>query len=100
MDNNTFAKIQQTTAMTNFAIESWSGLNCDCYVSLWVSWFFKYIKAGTGMRIGAGEFINLTDHFFEDGIVNFEVSSTSHAYWLFDFAMNSTNGKYVYIMII
>ncbi|VDI02935.1 Hypothetical predicted protein [Mytilus galloprovincialis] len=92
MKNNTLAKIQPTSPTFEESIEPWSGLNCDCYVNLWVAWLQWYIKAGTGIRgNGEGEFINLTDLFFYGEIIDIEIYSTSHAYWNFEFTANSTN---------
>lgn len=99
MKNNTLAKIQPTSSMLQDSIEPWSGLNCDGYVYLWVAWLQWYIKAGTGIRgNGEGEFINFTDLLFLGEIIDIEIYSTSHAYWNFDFAANSTNGKYLYLI--
>lgn len=95
METVTLAKIHQTTSTVNDVIEMWSGLKCNCYVSLWVAWVYlqNCIKAGTGIH-GDGEFINLTDDSFNSriSITNLEVSSTRPAYWIFDFEAHSFNG--------
>lgn len=72
---------------------SWSGLNCNCYVNLWISWSGMTIMAGTGTVIGDHIFINYTGVIL-DGINFIEVASTYEAYWMFNFPENSTNGKY------
>ncbi|VDI10468.1 Hypothetical predicted protein [Mytilus galloprovincialis] len=64
---------------------SWSGLDCNSYVSLWVSWLNRTIKAGEGTKIGGSILISLPDIDYNDNINNIWVLSLKPADWIFDF---------------
>ncbi|VDI02936.1 Hypothetical predicted protein, partial [Mytilus galloprovincialis] len=96
INQNKYSQIRSMTSTYPNANISWSGLDCNCYVPLWVSWSNKTIKAGTGSSIRGTVFISWIDHWFDASIVDIQITSTSPAYWIFEPSANSTSGKYNY----
>ncbi|CAG2242166.1 unnamed protein product [Mytilus edulis] len=80
--NNIFEK--QRTSVT------WSELQSNCYVSLWVSWIGGTIEVGGGSEIGTNKLIHLP---INHSIVVTDILIWSYytAYWLFDFQENATS---------
>lgn len=72
---------------------SWSGLDCNSYVSLWVSWLNRTIKAGEGTKIGGSILVSLPDIDYNDNIKNIWVLSLKPADWTFDFLAEEITGK-------
>lgn len=72
---------------------SWSGLDCNSYVPLWVSWMNRTIKVGTGTKIAGSILISLTGIHFNANINNITVFSHNQADWIFDFPAEEITGK-------
>lgn len=72
---------------------SWSGLDCNSYVPLWVSWLNRTIKAGAGTKIGGSILISLTDIDYNANVNNVGVRSLKSADWIFDFLAEEITGK-------
>lgn len=71
---------------------TWSELQSNCYVSLWVSWIGGTIEVGGGSEIGTNKLIHLPiNHSIV--VTDILISSFFTAYWLFDFQENATSGK-------
>ncbi|XP_071141774.1 uncharacterized protein [Mytilus edulis] len=64
---------------------SWSGLDCNSYVPLWVSWMNRTIKVGTGTKIAGSILFSLTGINYNANINNIMVFSHNPADWIFDF---------------
>lgn len=79
------------------SVASWSGMNCSCYISLWISWLDRQIAIGKGTMIGTDICNKLTISSTTDiNVDDIYLKSFSAAYWLFDFSQNATAGKYFY----
>lgn len=89
VDENNVSQIRSATLSIPPANASWSGLDCKCYVNLWISWSHPYIKAGTGTTIDKGTLLSWPT--FITYVTNIEVTSVSLAHWIF--SANSTSGK-------
>ncbi|CAC5414834.1 unnamed protein product [Mytilus coruscus] len=85
---------EQSTIIENssesiLAKETWSGLDCNCYVSIWVSWNSETIEAGKGTVIGSDKFISSTAKI---DVIDILIMSHTVAYWQFNFPKNATSG--------
>ncbi|CAG2252619.1 unnamed protein product [Mytilus edulis] len=70
----------------------WSGMDCNCYVSLWISWIDGRIAVGKGTRIG-NDVCNQLDYSWttDINVTDIYISSNTIAYWLFAFPENTTS---------
>ncbi|VDH88709.1 Hypothetical predicted protein [Mytilus galloprovincialis] len=70
----------------------WSGMDCNCYVSLWISWIDGRIAVGKGTRIGTDACNQLDYSWTTDiNVTDIYISSNTTAYWLFAFPENTTS---------
>ncbi|CAG2242167.1 unnamed protein product [Mytilus edulis] len=71
---------------------TWSELQCNCYVSLWVSWIGGTIEVGGGSEIGTNKLIHLPiNHSIV--VTDILIRSRYTAYWLFDFLEKASSVK-------
>ncbi|CAG2242168.1 unnamed protein product [Mytilus edulis] len=70
----------------------WSGMDCNCNVSLWISWIDGRIAVGKGTRIG-NDVCNQLDYSWttDINVTDIYISSNTIAYWLFAFPENTTS---------
>ncbi|CAG2252618.1 unnamed protein product [Mytilus edulis] len=71
---------------------TWSELQYNCYVSLWVSWIGGTIEVGGGSEIGTYKLVHLPiNHSIV--VTDILIRSRHTAYWLFDFLEKASSVK-------